>query len=107
MTAKFSFKHMKTSPAVRAYTKEKSEKLKKYFRGRMDMTWNFSSERELRHAHCHMTGNHMDYFAESRTEDLYASIDIVIDKIERQLRRHKEVVKDHLHRQGRHLKKAA
>ena len=107
MTVRFSFKQMKTSPAIRAYTKEKTDKLKKYFHGRMAVVWSFSAEREIRHAHCHITGNHMDYFAEARTEDLYASIDIVVDKIEKQLRKHKEVVKDHLHRQGRHLKKAA
>ena len=73
---------MKTSVAIRAYAKEKSEKLKKYFAGRINVDWNFGMERELRHAHCHITGNHIDFFAEAQTDDLYASIEMVIDKIE-------------------------
>lgn len=104
MTFKASFKQMKSSPALRTYAKEKSEKFKKYFAGRVSVAWSFSAERELRHVHCHMTGDHMDYFAEAHSEDMHASIDMVIDKIEKQIRKHKEVVKDHLHRQSRSLK---
>lgn len=104
MTFRASFKQMKTSAAIRTYAKEKSDRFKKYFAGRISVSWNFSVERELCHAHVHITGNHMDYFAEAQTEDMRGSVDIVMDKIEKQLRKHKEVVKDHLHRQGRHLK---
>lgn len=104
MTFKASFKQMKTSAAIRTYAKEKSQRLSKYFAGRISVNWNFSVERELRHAHCHVMGDHIDYFGEAQTDDLRGSIDIVVEKIERQLRKHKEVVKDHLHRQGRHLK---
>lgn len=104
MTFKCSFKKMRTSVAIRSYAKEKSEKLKKYFAGRINVDWNFGMEREMRNAHCHITGNHIDFFAEAHADDLYASIEMVVDKIERQIRKHKEVVKDNLHRQGRHLK---
>jgi putative sigma-54 modulation protein len=52
-------------------------------------------------AHCHLVGNSMDYFAEAATEDFYAAIDMTVDKIEKQLKKHKEIVKDHLHRHGR------
>jgi putative sigma-54 modulation protein len=98
---------MRTSEAIREYAKEKSEKLTKYFSGRINVVWNFSMERELRHAHCHITGNHIDYFAEAKSEDLYASIEMAVAKLDRQVRKHKEVVKDHLHRQARQNKKVA
>jgi putative sigma-54 modulation protein len=107
MTITISFKQMRTSSAIRTYIQEKTAKLKKYFHGRISVTWTLSMERELRHAHCHITGNHMDYFGEAQSDDLRTSIDFVIDKIEKQVRKHKEVVKDHLHRQGRHLKQSA
>jgi ribosome-associated translation inhibitor RaiA len=42
----------------------------------------------------------MDYFGEEVSEDLHISIDRVIEKIERQLRKHKEIVRDHLHKHG-------
>jgi putative sigma-54 modulation protein len=98
MTLNMSFKHIDPSDPIKEYTKEKSEKLKKYFKGRIAVTWNFSAERERRIAHCHLVGNHMDYFGEAHTSDLRASIDQAVDKIETQLRKHKEIVKDHLHR---------
>jgi putative sigma-54 modulation protein len=100
MTFQASFKQMRSSDSIRAYAEEKSEKLKKYFNGKITVTWNFRMERELRLAHCHLTGNSMDYFGEAETEELRASIDLVVDKIEKQLRKHKEIVKDHLHHHG-------
>jgi putative sigma-54 modulation protein len=95
MTLNMSFRHMGASNALKAYTEEKSAKLKKYFRGKIHMTWTFTVEKQSRIAHCHMVGNHMDYFGEATTEDFHLAIDQVVDKIERQLRKHKEIVKDH------------
>ena len=101
MTFQASFKQMRSSDSIRAYAEEKSEKLKKILSTEKSQSnWNFSMKRELRLAHCHLTGNNMDYFGEAETEELRASIDLVIDKIEKQLRKHKEIVKDHLHNRG-------
>jgi putative sigma-54 modulation protein len=97
MTFRVSFKQMRSSETIRKYAQEKCEKLEKYFNGKISVTWSFSMEREDRLAHCHITGNNMNYFGEAGTEDLRASIDLAIDKIEKQLRKHKEIVKDHLH----------
>ena len=98
MTLNISFKHMDASDALKAYTKEKTDKLEKYFRGRIAVTWNFTIEKQNRVAHCHLVGNNMDYFGEAATEDFYASVDMAVEKIEKQLRKHKEIVKDHLHK---------
>lgn len=95
MTLNMSFRHMGSSNALKAYTEEKSDKLAKYFRGKISVTWTFTVEKQSRIAHCHLVGNHMDYFGEASTEDFHASIDQAIDKIEKQLRKHKEIVKDH------------
>ncbi len=100
MVLNMSFKHMDPSNSIKAYTEAKSEKLQKYFRGKISVTWNFCHEKQNRIAHCHLMGNNMDYFGEASTEDFFASIDQAIDKIEKQLRKHKEIVKDHLHRNG-------
>ena len=100
MVLNISFKHMDSSDALKAYTQEKSERLMKYFDGRITVDWNFSIEKQSRVAHCHLVGNNMDYFGEASTEDLYASVDVVIEKIEKQLRKHKEIVRDHLHKNG-------
>ena len=95
MTVNISFKQMDPSETLKGYTNEKADKLAKYFRGRISTTWNFTHERESRIVHCHLIGNNMDYFAEAATEDFRVSIDQVVDKIEKQIRKHKEIVKDH------------
>jgi len=107
MELNMSFKHMEPTEAIKAYAKDKSERLSKYFRGRISVNWNFSIEKQAQIAHCHMLGNHMDYFGEASTANLYASIDETVDKIEKQLRKHKEIVKDHLHRNGHRVPAAS
>ena len=99
MEVKVSFKQVGSSDALRNYAREKSEKLATYFQGKISVTWNFSVEKQDHVTHCHLVGNNMDYFAEASSEDMYASVDLCIDKVEKQLRKHKEIVTDHLHRQ--------
>jgi putative sigma-54 modulation protein len=97
MNLNMTFRQMTASDAIKFYTREKSERLKKYFRGKITVTWNFSVVKKDHIAHCHLVGNNMDYFGEATTEDLHGSIDQAVEKIEKQLRKHKEIVKDHLH----------
>jgi putative sigma-54 modulation protein len=103
MEINVSFKQMSASDVSRDYAQEKSERLKKYFQGKIIVKWSFAVDKLQKIAHCHLLGNNMDYFAESSTEDLRASIDETIDKIEKQVKKHKEIVKDHLHRNGHRL----
>lgn len=98
MNLNFAFRHMDNSDAIKFYTRGKSEKLAKYFNGKVSVSWNFSVEKKTHVAHCHLVGNNMDYFGEAVTEDMHQSVDQAVDKIEKQLRRHKEIVKNHLHR---------
>ncbi len=98
MKMSFSFKHMDSSKNLRAYAEEKAQRLSKYFHGNITLQWNFTQERVERIVHCHLLGREMDYFVEASTEDFIASIDLAIDKIEKQVRKHKEIVKDHLHK---------
>ncbi len=101
MILNMSFKHIEPQESVKRYATTKSEKLKKFFRGKISVTWNFTKEKQDWIAHCHLVGNRMDYFSETAAPDLYSSIDLVIDKINKQVKRHKEIVKNHLHR-GEH-----
>lgn len=100
MNLSVSFKHMDPSDSLKKFIEEKSETLKKYFNGRITVGWNLSAEKQNRIAHCHVSGNHMDFFGEASTEDFKASIDMALEKVEKQIRKHKEIVKDHLHKSG-------
>ncbi len=98
MNLQISFKNIDASDALRGYATEKSDKLKKYFDGKIDVRWTFSVGKHNFNAHCHMTGNNMDYYSDSEASDIYACVDLTVDKIEKQLRKHKEIVTNHLHR---------
>lgn len=95
MHLNISFKNMDSSDAMKEFIREKSETLKKYFDGKITVTWTLSAEKLARVAHCHLVGNSMDYFGEESTEDFKASVDLALDKIEKQVRKHKEIVKNH------------
>ncbi len=94
MQIDMSFKHMDSTEAIKSHATEKSEKLTKYFDGKMHATWNFSVEKLEHIAHLHLVGNHIDQFCEVRTDNLYASIDEAVHKMEKQLRKLKEIVTD-------------
>ena len=95
MNLNITFKQIDPSDFLKGFIKEKSETLTKYFDGRISVTWTISAEKQLKTAHCHLLGNSMDYFGEGSTEDFKASVDVALDKIEKQVRKHKEIVKNH------------
>jgi putative sigma-54 modulation protein len=101
MLVQLSFKHLEPTEALKNYAREKTGRLEKYFQGRIHVEWHFTSERQNTVARCHLRGNHMDYMADAATPDSYASIDLAVDRIEKQLKKHKEMVKHRLHRHDR------
>lgn len=98
MMINIRLKNLELTETTKGQVNTHSEKLAKYFDGRIHITWNFEQERGIFIAHCHLVGNHMDYFGEGRADTFLASVDLALEKIERQLRKHKEIVTDHLHR---------
>jgi putative sigma-54 modulation protein len=95
MNIKISYKHLESTPAIDEVTRTKSEKLSKYFQGKMNLDWNFTVEKQSQVAHCHVTGDHMEFFAEATTASIYTSIDEVVHHLERQIRKNKELVRNH------------
>ncbi len=98
MIINLRMKNIEVNDESKKLVHEHSEKLSKYFEGRIHITWNFELERNIYISHCHMVGNHMDYFGEGRSDGFALSVDLALEKIERQLKKHKEIVTDHLHR---------
>ena len=95
MNLKLSYKHLESTVGIDEITRRKSEKLKKYFKGKLNLNWNFSVEKQSHIAHCHLTGDHIEFFAEATTHSLYSSIDEVIHHLERQVRKNKEQITRH------------
>jgi putative sigma-54 modulation protein len=97
MNIKITYKHLESTAGIDETTRKKSEKLKKYFKGKLNLNWNFTVEIQAQIAHCHLTGDHIEFFAEASTESLYSAIDEVVAHLERQVKKNKEQV---THRKG-------
>lgn len=84
-----------TGNDIRDFLQDKTSKLEKYFDGRIHAKWVINYENDEHVSHLHVTGNNMDYFGESRQHNILSSIEEAVDRVESQLRRHKEIVKSH------------
>ena len=93
-----TFRHMDASQAVREYSEERLEKIRKYFHKEPIAAHAvFSVERGFNHvADINITlPSGLLINAKETTEDMYSSIDLVMAKIERQCRRYKEKIRNH------------
>ena len=93
-----TFRHMEASQAVREYSEEKLEKIRKYFHKEpISAHAVFSVERGFNHvADINITlPSGLVINAKETTEDMYSSIDLAVARIERQVRKWKEKIRDH------------
>jgi len=95
MQVSVTFKHLEPTDAIRSYAEDKVGKIKKYLDNPVDANVVLSVEKFRHIAEVNLMVNGIAVAATDATEDMYSSIDNVMDKIERQLRRHKERIKKH------------
>jgi putative sigma-54 modulation protein len=102
MQLSITFRHMDASDAVRDYAKEKVERIRKYFPDPIKGHVVFSCDGGYTHvADVQITlHNGIVIKGVEATEDMYSSIDLVMAKIERQVRRYKERIRNHKPSQG-------
>lgn len=82
--------HVEITTPLRDYVRQKLERIERYFDNVIHVHVVLSVEK-LRHkaeATIHVAGG--DIFADAVEEDMYAAIDILSDKIDRQIKKHKE-----------------
>jgi putative sigma-54 modulation protein len=93
-----TFRHMDVSQAVKSYAEERLEKIRKYFQGELIAAHAiFAVERNHNHmAEFQITlPNGIVIQARETTEDMYSSIDLAGARIERQVRKWKDKIRDH------------
>jgi putative sigma-54 modulation protein len=102
MNLTISGHHLEVTPALRSYVTTKLDRITRHFEQVVDikvlLTVEKQKEKERRQrAECriHVKGN--DIFAESAHHDLYAALDELVDKLDRQVCRHKTLVQAHHH----------
>lgn len=91
-----TFRHMESSEAVRSYVEEKLAKVKKYIEEPIDAQVVLSVQKKINHrAEVTMVAKGLTMKSVEEKEDMYAAVDLMVDKIERQLKRYKEKLKRH------------
>ena len=91
---------LEITPSLRTYVSEKFSRLSRHFDEMLDVHCVLKVEK-LRHraeAKLNVSGNTL--FADSVEEDMYAAIDGLVDKLDRQIKRHKEKVQNKHPRRG-------
>jgi putative sigma-54 modulation protein len=97
MRVSISYKHLKHSPALDQRIKNKCHRLEKYFDGKIDLKWVCSRHEGIGQADLILHGPRFHYRASATDRNLYRAFDYVLDKIERQIEKKKDRVKDHIH----------
>jgi putative sigma-54 modulation protein len=90
-----TFRNLDASDALKDYAREKIERVHKYLDSAGEAHVVLSLERHLHHADITIHAGSFILRGREKSEDMYASIDLAMDKIERQLRRYKEKLKHH------------
>lgn len=87
--------HVDVTPAMREYVENKLERLQRHFDNITNTAVILSVEKLVQKAEAtvHVAG--ADLFATSESEDMYAAIDGLADKLDRQIIKHKEKMKGH------------
>jgi putative sigma-54 modulation protein len=92
--------HVDLTSSMRDYVNNKMERLERHFDIVQDIHVVLSVEK-LRHkaeATLHINGGNV--FADAVEEDMYAAIDALTDKLDRQVKKHKEKMTDHHRSEG-------
>jgi putative sigma-54 modulation protein len=90
MNLKITGHHLEITPAIREYVTTKMERIKRHFDHVIDVSVIMTVEK-LKHsveANVHMSGK--DIFVQAEDADMYAAIDALADKLDRQVVKHKE-----------------
>ena len=90
MNLHLSGHHLEVTPAIRDYVTTKLSRITRHFDHVIDVNVKLSVEKlkQIVEANVHLSGK--DIFVESHDTDMYAAIDTLVDKLDRQIIKHKE-----------------
>ena len=87
--------HVDITDALKSYVDNKFERLGRHFDNVTNVHVILSIEKMRQKAEATMHVNGANVFADSVHEDMYAAIDVLTDKLDRQVIKHKEKLKSH------------
>jgi len=90
MQLSISGHHVDVTDALKNYTEEKLGKLERHFDNITNVHVVLSVEKVKQRAEATMHVSGAELFADADSDDMYAAIDALADKLDRQLLKHKE-----------------
>ncbi|MCL4428702.1 MAG: ribosome-associated translation inhibitor RaiA [Deltaproteobacteria bacterium] len=97
MNIAVTFKHIDSSDAIRKYAESKVLKLEKYLNNILEAHVTLSIERvdhkESGVAQIKLSAKNLNVNAEEKSADIYSAIDLLLEKVEAQIKKHKEKIR--------------
>ena len=90
MNLNLTGRHLEITPAMRQHVADKIAKLKSHFDGVMDVAVVLSVDklRQKAEGSVHLSGK--DVFVDAEDDNMYVAIDNMVEKLDRQILKHKE-----------------
>lgn len=95
MNTTVTFRHLPSSEALKDHCGKKAEKLSKYVQDPVDIHVVLEVEKNRQLCEITLNSKHFRPHSQEVSTDMYSSIDLAFHKLEAQLRRHKEKIKNH------------
>ena len=95
MQLNLSGHHLDITSSIRQHTSDKLTKIKHHFDNVMNVNMTLEVQKDLQKAEATIHVSGADLFAKAESNDMYASIDQLINKLDSQIIKHKEKLHNH------------
>ncbi|BAO43378.1 ribosome hibernation-promoting factor, HPF/YfiA family [Thiolapillus brandeum] len=92
--------HVELTDALRSYVEDKIKRIERHFDHVTNVHVILSVEKHMQKAEATVHVSGADVFADDIQEDMYAAIDGLVDKLDRQILRHKEKIQKRVRSNG-------
>lgn len=108
MNLTISGHHLDVTPALRSYVTTKLDRISRHFDQVVDIKVlltidNLKEKDQRQRAECSIHVKGRELFAEAAHADLYAAVDGLADKLDRQVLKYKDKAQDHQHHSAKTL----
>ena len=94
-------RHLEITPAIRSYAEEKISRFGRYLANISEATVTFTVQKYRHKTEVLLKANGVMIQAEGTTGDIYSSIDDVVEKLEKQVKKYKEKLVSHRKGEGK------
>src|SRR3972149_6570313 len=103
MQLSVTFRHMEPSEALKGYVQERTGRLVKYIDKPLEAQVTLTVNKFRQIVDVVINANGIRIAGQESHDDMYAAVDLVMEKIERQVKKYKERIRTHKPVQGREL----